>query len=480
MSEFFAGLAGISAADFNARKALAEARYIRAEDAPKNLPLTTQQAYQKYPEGTRIRDFLSGKEGEVAKAPEGDFGEVVFMKPDGEEKIYAVRLDQIQVINAEPAAVAPPVNPEPAAAGILPTSTEAAPVNDDDKKASGTPVNSSIQSYRQRLAAARELRNDPRKKAADAITDSTPVVATGDVRRLTFAHLKAHLKALPAATARAAAEYIGYITSSWDATFAALERDGIKLAVESRPVDVKAMLADEIRMMACAASGPVLAAVNAKLAGTGPTSPKPTQAPPSGMTWVWVEDPDPAKASWQAVKASLTSNLTAGLKTRFVWGADGSITVETQDDRTTPLAASAVVKGEGNDGVGLKSFNFVAIWKGVTAPSAEVLHSIFDSDGEYDNCFWVGGEETELEYDQRLDTRPYVVEVEPAGEGKFNVKVTFEGIKAVDLDEANSLSEEWALHVDTNNIREEGIEGVKFAKEEMDSALADSSEIVPA
>lgn len=129
---------------------------------------------------------------------------------------------------------------------------------------------------------------------------------------------------------------------------------------------------------------------------------------------------------------------------------------------------------------GLQTFNVISTFNNVTAPDAKVLHSIFDPNGSNNGCFWVGGEETQQEEHQSLGYLEYAVDVKPAGKGKFNVILTFKGLRAADMAEATALSEEWALHVDTNEVKEKGLKGVKFPNDDGDSALADDLQIVEA
>lgn len=60
--------------------------------------------------GARVRDILSGREGEVVQGPEGDFGSVVFVKFD-DGKTTPMRGDQLEETAPAPAPALPPAAP---------------------------------------------------------------------------------------------------------------------------------------------------------------------------------------------------------------------------------------------------------------------------------------------------------------------------------------------------------------------------------
>jgi hypothetical protein len=143
-------------------------------------------------------------------------------------------------------------------------------------------------------------------------------------------------------------------------------------------------------------------------------------------------------------------------------------------------AEEAEESGTGGGPESLKTFNVVSTFKNVTAPDAKILHSIFDHDGKNDGCFYVGGQETDQEEWQNIGYLDYDVDIKPAGKGAFNVTITFKGLKADDMNEANELSEEWSLHVDTHGIKERKLKGIKFPTDDGETALADDTKIVEA
>jgi hypothetical protein len=260
--------------------------------------ITTPDAYAKFPVGTPVRDFLSGIEGVVAAPPEGEFGDVVFITGNEDGKTYAVRFDQVKAVEGAPAAVPtmPPPMPEAAGAGAGAPGTEA-PMPPTVPAIEPASLKANASKYREHLRAKNDL-----IKAAASIDDKSLVVAANDDRRLTFGQLKAHLNAMGTSTAKDALAFIGYVPRNFDAIWAAMVRDGVKIAAANAVFHVEQMVkkgltASEIKMMVCSSNGGVLG----KLIATMPPTPKPTDPPPAGMTYVW----DSKNGDWMTVAAAL-------------------------------------------------------------------------------------------------------------------------------------------------------------------------------
>ncbi len=260
---------------------------------PDAMPITTPDAYSKFPVGSPVRDFLSGIEGVVATPPEGEFGDIVFIT-DEDGKTYAVRFDQVRAIEPAPGAGAPmpPPMPEappvPGAEAGLPAAVPAM------EPAS---LKASTEKYREHLRAKNAL-----LRAAASVNDESLVVAAADDRKLTFKQLKAHLNAIEAPTAKETLAFIGYVPSNFDAIWAALVRDGVKVTASNAMFHVeqmvaKGMTASEIKFTVCSSNGGVLGKL---IAGMPPTA-KPTEPAPAGMTYVW----DSKIGEWTTVAASL-------------------------------------------------------------------------------------------------------------------------------------------------------------------------------
>jgi hypothetical protein len=269
--------------------------------APDAMPITTPDAYAKFPVGTPVRDFLSGIEGVVAAPPEGEFGDVVFITGNEDGKTYAVRFDQVKAVEGAPgAALPPPITelpgapaPEAAApgaeAGLPPTMPAIEPAS----------LKANAAKYREHLRAKAEL-----IKMAASINDKSLVVAANDERKLTYGQLKAHLNAMGKSTAKDALDFIGYVPRHFDAVWAALGRDGVKIAAANALFHVEQMVkkgltANEIKMIVCSSNGGVLG----KLIANMPPTAKPTEPAPAGMTYVW----DSKIGEWTTVAASLAT-----------------------------------------------------------------------------------------------------------------------------------------------------------------------------
>lgn len=287
-------------ADYQAGLNLAVNAADPAPMLPDAMPVTTPDAYAKFPIGTPVRDFLSGIEGIVAAPPEGEFGDVVFITGNEDGKTYAVRFDQVKAVDGAPGtAVLPPPMPEmpgepapevPGAEGMAPTIPAIEPAS---LKAGNSTK------YREHLKAKNEL-----FRAAASVNDKTLVVAATDDRKLTFAQLKANLNALAAPTAKDALAFIGYVPNHFDTIWAALVRDGVKVTAENAVFHVEQMIAkgltaSEIKFMVCSSNGGVLGKL---IAGMPPTA-KPTEPAPAGMTYVW----DSKMGEWTTVAASLAT-----------------------------------------------------------------------------------------------------------------------------------------------------------------------------
>ncbi len=277
-----------------------------AED-PSAMPVerTTSEAYAQYPVGTQVRDKMSGNEGVVVDHPEGNFGDVIYMKgPDGKE--VAVRCDQVQSL-AEIAPVAAPVA-EPVQAPPPPVAEGGKP---EEEALLAANLKTQADQYREKVRAGKEL-----LKAAAGMEDSTVITAPQDDRKLTFAQLKATLKAESLGNESAApagrrggnvpykakppkenlvrvsrpdkevtsatsgpkllsyasvAKFIGYIPEGWDRLVAALHRDGLNLVAKKYDPTIadmaaKGMSDDEIRFEACQmALAGGLKAINAEI-----------------------------------------------------------------------------------------------------------------------------------------------------------------------------------------------------------------------
>lgn len=266
--------------------------------APDAMPITTPDAYSKFPISTPVRDILSGLEGVVAEPPKGEFGDVVFITCNEDGKTYAVRFDQVQAIEQPMSALPPPM---PAAPELPVPGAEAKPAAEPTALEPAA-LKVVSEKYREHI----KLRAATRRLAA-SITDKTLVVAASDERKFTFAQLKANLQAIKEPMAKDAVAFIGYVPTNFDSIWAALSLSGIKVAAASEAFDVKEMLtkgltADEIKFMVCSANGGVLAKVEAelKMAADVPMTEKPQTPAPAGQVYVW----NAQKGNWMLVQAS--------------------------------------------------------------------------------------------------------------------------------------------------------------------------------
>ncbi len=155
-------------------------------------PLTTADAYSRFPEGTRVWDMYSNRPGVVAKPPQGEFGDMLFVSFDNGET-HPVKWDQLKAEGTSTPMV--DATPSPAETGTGTPAPEAAmapaalnppliPV------LAATDVKAQAEAYRQKLLAEKKIRI-----LAASVADDTLVVDAGDDRKVTFAELKKHLTA---------------------------------------------------------------------------------------------------------------------------------------------------------------------------------------------------------------------------------------------------------------------------------------------
>jgi hypothetical protein len=248
------------------------------------MPILPKTAFQV---GTAVRDIFSGWTGVVVEGPQGEFGELVFIKSDEDQQTYPVRSDQIETIVTP----APPVTEMPVT--LPPVAAEG--------EASGAPAGAP-----EKKEATPE--NKPKVGASFIVTD------IGDKRKITYASLLA--KAKPTISASKLIMEFGYVPVLWDKIVAALTSDGATVLRTNVKVDVRKLVAGghnmrEILVEACKAAGPVygqtirrinavkggLAVANrikaaraenkSKLVAGKPTLPMPTQDPGQGMIYAW-------------------------------------------------------------------------------------------------------------------------------------------------------------------------------------------------
>jgi hypothetical protein len=207
-----------------------------------NIPLMPMgPAFQV---GALVRDTLSSLSGVVVEGPQGDFGDIVFVKFDVDGQTHPMNSKQLEAVNPPPmAAPMPPMAPVP----------ELPPPPPEEKP-----------EEKPKAEAKASLRHD--------FVASDP----DDARNITYGQLVA--KAKPSITAAKLLAEFGYVPGSWDRVLAALAAEGaIILRSPERP-DVRALMdkgmaPNEIIYDACAACGPVfrdtvrrISAVRANLA----------------------------------------------------------------------------------------------------------------------------------------------------------------------------------------------------------------------
>jgi hypothetical protein len=287
-------------------------------------PPAVTNGYSKFPEGTPVRDLLSGREGVVAKPPEGDFGEVVFVTFDNVTS--AVRSDQLE--NTSPAATpleAPPMGGvpgeelpgAPAAAGEElppppPAPGEAPAGAGMPNLASAPPAN--LQAKPKFLKREKPYVAPEKKKEQDCMGSQDFLVTNVlDKRRIMYSTLKAMAQKSP--SHEAVASYIGYIPRHWDGIVSRLKADGIVLQSTAAEFDVadfvaKEMTPAEIRFV-LASSGVRLNDINAALVALGgkPMVEKPKTDPGAGNQWVW----DAKNNAWEAWPIGASQQQTVSM-----------------------------------------------------------------------------------------------------------------------------------------------------------------------
>ena len=263
--------------------------------------------YATFPEGTNVRDILSGKEGVVAKPPEGDFGDIVFVTFDNVTSAF--RADQLE---ASPVAAPPmpPAMPEAATPGEIPPpevpaeglAPEAAlkPVKYERvlkrenfyASPKGRMHREGVKDKKEKEKEEKEEKEKKEEKKADCMASKDFVVTNlKDSRRMLYSSLKEFASKNP--THAAVATHIGYIPRHWDTIVATLAKDGVVLKSKAQEFDVaefiaKAMTPSEIKFT-LASSGVRLNDINAALVALGekPTVAKPVEDPGAGNQWVW-------------------------------------------------------------------------------------------------------------------------------------------------------------------------------------------------
>jgi hypothetical protein len=276
-------------------------------------PLAPTLAIPQFQVGTAVRDIFSGWGGVVVEGPQGEFGELVFIKSNTDGLTYPVRSAQIERVTTS---VAPMSAPSPA------PEVPAAP-------AEGAPA---------KEEATKETK--PKVGASFMVSDF------GDPRKITYKALLEKVK--PTISAAQLIKEFGYVPANFDRLVANLISDGVMVLRSNAKTNVRAMLVKgmnsrEILLEACSAGGAVrsstlrrieaaragMAVANrikaaraenrAKVAGGKPTSPMPTQDPGAGMIYAW----NPDTNEWYITTVSASKKVKASYKENDTLLRDG-------------------------------------------------------------------------------------------------------------------------------------------------------------
>lgn len=256
---------------------------------------------ESFAPGTPVREVLSGQTGVVQEQPEGDFGDVIFVKYDSDGMTHPVMSDQIEKLEESssmgPSPVTPPMDDvDPMApAPMAGPDEDGAPAADSPiETMAATKPKSTIKGYkstafkrprkikseidargrvlikadfdtivltqdeaeclRDQLAEALDSMESDSSEVDSAVPMKTPqqvvtteqlepeedfkVTTEGDEREMTYASFLAEVKALEQPTHEGALNIVGYLPDSWDLLVARLMNDGVVLRSKKEGYDV--------------------------------------------------------------------------------------------------------------------------------------------------------------------------------------------------------------------------------------------------